>query len=250
MLNSKKNRFKPIFKKFLRLRENIQNQKKLFKFQKKKKWRELIKHYKRKLRRYKKYAPIDQTRYLVTKFPNKGTSYKKRYRDTLHSNKKFKVLYGGFLKKYFKNQIKKTTQNNYILKNKIKENSNLLFITIFESRLDTVLYRANFVYSIRTARQLIVHGKIFINNNQIRSKNYILKAGDIIHVDQTCNPLINKNSWKKLKSKPLWPLPQNHLHINYKTMEIIFGIIKWENLSASFTFHLQLEKILLNSRYQ
>lgn len=251
MLHLKKSRFRPKFKQFINLRENVQNSKKLYKFQKKKKWKELIDRYKRKLKRYKKYAPTDQARYLITKFPNKGTSYKKRYRDTLHSNKKFRLFYGGFLKKYFKNQIKKINQNSYkFTSKKMEENYKLLFVALFESRLDTVLYRANFTYSIKTARQLISHGKIFVNNNKVRNKNYSLKTGDIIHVDKTCTHIINKNGWQKLQSRPLWPLPQNHLCINYKTMEIIFSTISWQNWSTSFTFHLQLEKILLNSRYQ
>lgn len=250
MLPFKKSRFKPIFKPFLKLRENVQNQKKLFKFQKKKKWKELIKHYKRKLRRYKKFTPIDQTKYLITKFPNKGTSYKKRYRDTLHSTKKLKLFYGGLPKRYFKNQIKKTSQNNYKLATKLERNSNLQLLILLESRLDTVLYRSNFVFSIRTAKQLIVHGKIFVNNIRVKSKNFILKTGDLISVDKTCAHIINKNNWQRLKAKPLWPLPQNHLHINYKTMEIIFGDIMHQNLSTSFNFHLQLEKVILNSKYQ
>lgn len=247
MLNLKKNKFRPIFKQLFKLRENVQNRQKLFKFQEKKKWKQLIKHYRRKLRRYKKYAPTDQTRYLVTKFPNKGTSYKKRYRDTLHANKKLKLLYGNLSKKYFKRQIENASRNNSLTTNK---NSHLLLIQLFESRLDTILYRAHFTFSIRASQQLIVHGKIFVNNIKIKSKNYILKSGDLITVDKTCTSLIKKNSWQRLKSKLLWPLSQNHLHVSYRTMEIVFGDINYQNLMTNFTFHLQLEKVLLNSRYQ
>lgn len=242
MLYSKKNRFKPKFKQLLRLRENVQSRKKLLKFQRKKKWEQLIKHYKRKLRKYKKYVPIDQTRYLVTKFSSKGTSYQKRYRDTLHASKKFRIFYGVVSRKFFKNQIKKMSPKH--------KNFNLQFIQLFESRLDTVLYRAHFAFTIRAAQQLIVHNRIFINNKLVRNKNYILKTGDLISVNINSIFWINKNCWQKLENKPLWPVTQNHLHVNYKTMEIIFGSIALEDLSTNFAFYLQLDKIMLNLKYQ
>jgi hypothetical protein len=60
MLFKKKNRYKPRFKQFLKLRENVQNRNKILKF-KKKKWEKLLQFYKRKLKRYKKFKPKDQT---------------------------------------------------------------------------------------------------------------------------------------------------------------------------------------------
>ena len=56
MLFIKKKRFKPLYKKFIKSRENVQNRKKLFKF-KRNKWQLLIKHYKKSLKRYKKFKP-------------------------------------------------------------------------------------------------------------------------------------------------------------------------------------------------
>jgi hypothetical protein len=52
MILKKKNRFKPIFKQFIKLRENIQNRQKILKF-KKKKWK-FFKFYINKLKNYKK----------------------------------------------------------------------------------------------------------------------------------------------------------------------------------------------------
>ena len=50
----KKNKFNPIYKQLVRLRENVQNRKKLLKF-KKQKWKQFIYYYKRKLKRYRKF---------------------------------------------------------------------------------------------------------------------------------------------------------------------------------------------------
>ena len=60
-----KNKFKPLYKKFVQLRENSQNRKKVLNF-KKKKWTKFILFYKRKLKWYKKFKPQNQNRYLVS----------------------------------------------------------------------------------------------------------------------------------------------------------------------------------------
>lgn len=241
MIFQKKNRFKPLYKQFLKLRENVQNRPKILKF-KKQKWRKLIQYTKKKLKRYKKFRPQDQTQYLVSKYPTRGAAYKKRFFNTLRLTKKFNLYYGGMSKNYIKKQIrfilskKQTqTQNSF-------ENLNLLFLEHFESRLDTVLYRSKFARSMRNARQLIVHGKIFINKTQIKTPSYLLKIGDIIQVNPNYSYLIEEN----LKQTQTWPLPAKHLLINYKTMEIIFGDIKRTNLSVNFLFYLDIEKILIN----
>ena len=109
----KKKRFKPLYKKFIKARENVQNRKKLLKF-KKKKWEILIKTYKRTLKRYKKFKPKTQNQYLVSKYPNRGTSFKKNYRNTLQTLKKFKLFCGDSRKNVIKKKI------NKIIKKKIK----------------------------------------------------------------------------------------------------------------------------------
>lgn len=236
MFLKKKNKFKPVFKQLFRLRENVRNDKKLIKF-KKKKWEKLIQHYKRKLKRYKKFKPQNQTQYLVTRYPNKGTGYEKRFRNTLHKKKILNFFYGSFSKKFIKNQIKLTLKKNNTLLN-----INVLFLKHFEKRLDTVLYRAKFSNSIRNAQQLIVHGKILVNNRIVTHKNYILKKEDLVTVHSTYTHLIKKN----LTQTQIWPIPPKYLFINYRTIQIIIGDFKLTNLSTNFTFNLHLEKIILD----
>jgi ribosomal protein S4 len=237
MLN-KKNRFKPLYKNFFKLRENVQNRKKLLKF-KSKKWEKLISYYKKKLKRYKKFKPQDQTRDIVSKYPSKYNSYKKRFKNTLNISRSFRLLYGNLSKKFVKKQIKQVFNRKT---NKTK-NFKLLFIELFEQRLDTILYRSKFCVSLRNARQLIVHGKVFVNRKLIKISSYILKPGDLISINSHYYKLIENN----LKNTQIWPIPPKYLSINYKTMEILFnGNIKHTNLSTVFTFHLNLEKILAN----
>lgn len=229
-----KNRFKPKFKSLLRLRENIQNHKKLLNFRKKK-WKNLIFFSTRKLKWYKKFKSYDQSQYLVSRYSNKGNAYAKNFRNTLNAFKKLSYFYGNLSKKMIKKQLNFSSKNFF-------SDLNVPFIELIEKRLDIVLYRAKFVFSIRGARQLISHKKILVNNKIITNKSYLLKKGDLISINNNSTYLIRKN----IRHINIWPIPPKYLYINYKTMEIIVGNLKDINFSNLFNFHLNLEKILLD----
>ena len=232
-----KNRFKSIFKQSLRLRENVQNRQKILKF-KKKKWKSFLIFYSNKLKNYKKFKPLDHSKYFVTKYGTRGVSYNKRFRDTLHAGKRLRLFYGNLLKKYFKKKVKLTlNQKRSILK---VENT---FLHFFESRLDTVLYRAKFAPTVRSARQLILHGKVYVNQIQVKSKAYNLKKGDIVSLSLDCLNLYENYIIESIK----WPIPPKHLLINYKTLQILFiENLKSTNIASEFLFNLRLQKILVN----
>ena len=232
MIFGNKNKFKPLYKQFIELKENVQNRKKILQF-KKQKWKKLIQNYKKKLKWYKKFKPKDQTQYLVSRYPNKRFSYKKRYKNTLQETKKFRLFYGGISKKHIKKLVKITLNKKY-------RKINPLFLELFESRLDTVLYRAKFSPSIRNARQLIIHGMILVNHKLIKIKSYLLKPGDLITINFKYSKLIEIN----IQLADIWPIPPKHLIINYKTLQIIFGTFKNTNFSLNFSYYLNLEKIL------
>lgn len=238
MIFKKKSRFKPLYKQLLNLGENVQNRKKLLTF-KKQKWSKLLFHLKRKLKWYKKFKPQDQMQYIVSRYPNRWDSYKKgTFRNTLRAYKKFSLFYGGFskqhIKKFIKQTLNKTNQN---------EKLNLMFLKLFESRLDTVLYRAKFTISIKAARQLIVHGKILVNNIKIKSPLYELKSGDLIKVNYKNSSIIEKG----IARSHTWPITPKHLTVNYKTLQIIFGTLDLVVLSSYFNFNI--EKLLVDFKY-
>ena len=243
----KKNRVKPLFKNLIKLRENVQGKTKILKF-KHKKWRTFIENYSKKLKkRYVKFKPQDQTKYTITRYPNKGTSLKKQYRNSLNSGRKLRLFYGGLLKRNFKKQIKILNSD----KKNSKKNINLVFLKLFEQRLDTVIFRSKFAKSFRNARQMITHEKINVNGKQVKSPSFILKRGDLVSVDYKYHNIIIENlqyclqGWVNLNAR-LWPLPPKHLIINYTTMEIFFDNLDITNLSTDFSFNLNLEKVLLN----
>ena len=106
-------------------------------------------------------------------------------------NKKIRLLYGGLPQKSIKKQVRKVLNKNY-------RNSINKFLNAFENRLDVILYQAGFSCSIRNAKQLILHNKIFVNGKPIRICSYLLKAGDLITIDSKFFNYIKLNVKKSL----------------------------------------------------
>ncbi len=53
-------------------------------------------------------------------------------------------------------------------------------LTICESRLDNVVYRAGFAMSRAEARQLVRHGHFTVNGKKVNIPSYLISAGDVI----------------------------------------------------------------------
>lgn len=86
------------------------------------------------------------------------------------------------LKHFYSNISEKTFQ--HLLIKSIKSQSKTInkLISLLESRIDSVLYRASFVTSFHMSRQLINHGFVFVNSKQIYSNQISLFQGDFIEI--------------------------------------------------------------------
>lgn len=239
-----KSRFRPLYKQFLKLRDNVQGRQKVLKL-KKKKWKKQIFFFKGTfIRRFRKYKPRDQIQYSVSRFPYKWYSHKNSYKRTLDQSKRFRLFYGHLTKRKIKNYIYKVFKKNLI--NSEHLHYETLFLKLLESRLDTVLYKSKFSFSLRNSRQLILHEKIFVNNRIVKSPAFHLKSGDFITIKEDSKRLIALN----ILNSHRWPIPPKHLSINYNTTEIIFNGISEVKTFTNFpcAFKLDLETILINYR--
>jgi len=63
---------------------------------------------------------------------------------------------------------------------KTKKNPSTELFSIIERRLDNLVYRIGFACSIKSARQIIVHGHIMVNGSKLDKPSALLKIGDII----------------------------------------------------------------------
>ena len=241
----KKQRHKPFYKQFLKLRTNVQNRIKIFKF-KKQKWNNFKKDSLRQLKFFKRYKIKDQFSLTSIKFASRGNSYQKKFRNNLRYRKIFNLFYGGVKKKYLKNHINAIKKKNH---RKIKFQSyRQNTIQFFESRLDIILYRAKFSFSIKNARQLILHGHILVNNQIVRKSSYNLKTNDLIEIAKNSKSrmLIKKN----IDRSNFWPVPPSHLQINYNTFQIIIGFLDSSTFLPIFSHYLNLNSVISNiNRY-
>lgn len=53
-------------------------------------------------------------------------------------------------------------------------------IAQLESRLDAIVYRANFVPTVFAARQVVSHGHILVNGKRVNIPSYQVRVGDVI----------------------------------------------------------------------
>ena len=237
MLKPVKKRFKPQYKIYGNLRVNIQNRHKLLGF-KKKKWMNIIFHYNRQLKKYNKFKPIDQTRLKVSLIPIKRFSLKFHYKNVLTASKSLRNFYGNLTKQKEMAALKKTRKKDL--------KYNVIYIKFYEKRLDTILYRAKFCHSIRSAKQVIKHGNVFVNKVQIVSPAYQVPESSIISISNQNFKVIELNLKKSLS----WPIPPKTLVINYKTLEIYVTNGSGMHSNFNFNFFLDLEKAVVDRSLQ
>lgn len=239
MKQNKRN--KPFYKQFLRLRKNIQDRPKLFKF-KKQKWQNIQRYSKNQLKFYRRFQIKDQLQFSISKFASRGNSFQRKFKNNLYDRKLFSLFYNGLKRKYLKKHILKSIQT----KRYVNGVTDFRYPTLqfFESRLDTVLVRSKFCLSFKGAAQLILHGHVLVNGSSITTKSYILKTNDLIEI--RLNPKSRNLVKKNLDRSNFWPLPPKYLAINYKTLQILFLYMEDSNFVPVFNHYLNLNSIVAN----
>jgi small subunit ribosomal protein S4 len=237
-----KKRYKPFYKQFLRLRQNVQNRAKLFRF-KKQKWQRFKKYSENQLGFHKRFKIKDQFQLSASKFASRGNSFQKKFRNNLYQRKLFSLFYGGLKKRYFKKSIIRAINiKNYASSYLTDFRYNAL--KFFESRLDTVIYRTSFSLSINEASQLILHGHVRVNGTLVKSKSYQLKTNDLIEIAHSSKSrTLVKTS---LDKSNFWPIPPKHLLVNYQTLQILFVYSADLTLMPIFNHYLNLNSVINN----
>ena len=116
-----------------------------------------------------------------------GTAPKRETNHSIHLKAKQKV------RKYY--DIKESQFRTLFDKAKrLKGNTEDVFAALLESRLASIVYRANFAPTVFSARQLVSHKHILVNGKPINIASYIVKPGDVISVAEKAKkiPLINE----------------------------------------------------------
>lgn len=225
----KKRHNKPLYKKFLPLRKNIQSRDKLFKF-KKKKWEK----FQLSLLKFKKKKFYDPITHFLSNFKN---FFSKKFKYNLQNKQRLSLFYGKLKKNYLKKIVKSTLKEVKSL----NRHATLLLIEKLETRLDTALYRTHFSYSFDNARQLISHKKVYVNSKTVQRNSYLLKKGDLITLDKNIFDFVTLN----ISKSNICPMPPKHFYINYKTLQIlVIEDINYTNCLMYYPFWIDFNSFL------
>ena len=93
------------------------------------------------------------------------------------------------LKFYYGNISEKQFFNTFTLASKSKGDVSENFIALLESRLDAIVYRANFVPTVFAARQFVSHKHVSVNGKTVNIASYRVKIGDIVQVREKSRKL-------------------------------------------------------------
>ena len=86
------------------------------------------------------------------------------------------------LKGYYGNLTEKQFRRTYDAAARQKGNTSENLISLLESRLDAVVYRAKFVPTPFAARQFVNHGHVTVNGKRVNIASYRVQAGDVVAV--------------------------------------------------------------------
>lgn len=140
----------------------------------------LFKKKKSKVNKLIYFAQIDQFRKIDIRFlqvTTFATNSKRQFFRTLISKANSMTMrLRNYLVNLNQRQVKLLCTRTSHLYSLHKRNFSLLL----ESRVDSILIRTNLFTSIRTIRQWIMHGFIFLNLRRVWTSNQNLKIGDII----------------------------------------------------------------------
>ncbi len=101
---------------------------------------------------------------------------------------------------------------------RLRGNTEEIFAGLLESRLASIVYRANFAPTIYSARQLVSHKHILVNGKPINISSYQVKVGDVVSVAENAKkiPLINEALENMERDVP------NYLELNANEKSVKF----------------------------
>ncbi len=99
----------------------------------------------------------------------------------LQAKQKLKAYYGNINERQFRNIYRKA------LSKKGDTTENL--ISLLESRLDTIIYRAKLAPTVFAARQLINHGHFRVNKKKVNIASYSVSEKDLIEIREKSKKL-------------------------------------------------------------
>jgi len=120
------------------------------------------------------------------------------------------------LKGYYANIKERQFRKLYLKAKRIKGDTGQNLVALLESRLDAVIYRANFVPTMFAARQFINHKHVEVNGEVVNIASYTLKVGDVVRIKKSSQELliVLETIQKKERDVPAY------IEADYKSKEV------------------------------
>jgi len=119
-------------------------------------------------------SPFNIRNYAPGQHGKKRTGKDSDYGVQLHAKQRMKFYYGNINERQFRNIYRKAAQK--------RGDSTENLIGFLERRLDIVVYRAKFANTVFSARQLINHGHVCVNEKKVNIPSYLVKVDDSIEI--------------------------------------------------------------------
>jgi small subunit ribosomal protein S4 len=100
----------------------------------------------------------------------------------LRAKQKLKGYYGNITESQFRKVYDEATR----LKGDTSEN----LIGLLERRLDAIVYRAKFVPTVFSARQVVSHGHVLVNGQRVNIPSYRCRPGDVVEIREASRQMI------------------------------------------------------------
>lgn len=142
-------------------------------------------------------CPIERKNYPPGQHGLSRRSRMTDYAVQLREKQKVRKTY-GLLEKQFRNYFKEASRRKGVTGNNL--------VSILESRLDNTLYRLGLAPSRKSARQLILHRHLTVNDKIVDRASFHLKSGDVIKVREKSKKLpVFHDSMKRMKDTMMMP---------------------------------------------
>ena len=122
-------------------------------------------------------SPVNKRKYKPGQHGPVAHTKRTDYGTQLSAKQLLKGYYGNISEKKFRSYYDEAMRRTGDTASEI--------IAQLESRLDAIVYRANFVPTVFAARQVVSHGHILVNGKRVNIPSYQVKVGDVVTLKES-----------------------------------------------------------------
>ncbi len=137
----------------------------------------------------------------------------------LNAKQKLKKYYGDVGEKQFRAIYQEAARR----KGDTGEN----MIGLLESRLDAIVYRANFVPTVWAARQLVNHGHVMVDGRKVTIPSYRVRPGQVIEVREKSKHMALIVEAVQSKERPIpeyISVDNDRLKVNFSRVPVLADV--------------------------